>query len=404
MNCIEELNKYGLTKDTYDQLLKTIDSKLDGDLDIDWAEIVQKYNLSIHPDTVRKASTSIFGGKFRSEYLKNTANVENITSNLDDKLAEIRKERIKLQTANVERNRIDRHEARVEMFYEYIGSVCNTLPLPDFKPLIPMQDTKAEYLLTISDIHYGAVFESVTNWYSPDVTKERFNILLGETIEFIKKHEVQTLHVLETGDSIQGILRINDLKINDSSIVKATVEISKLIAQFLNKLSEYCKVVYYHVPFANHTQLRNLGTKASELADEDLEYIIGHYIQDLCIMNDRITVNLAEEGSQYIDFTLVGNKIISGHGHTFKNYKNSLRDLSILNGVFYDYCIMGHYHGGDITTSHEGVTNDCEIIVAPSFIGSDPYSDSLMKGSKASCLILGFSEYGHTETYKIILN
>ena len=36
----------------------------------------------------------------------------------------MRKERMKLQTANIERNRVDRNESRQEMYYEYVGNVC----------------------------------------------------------------------------------------------------------------------------------------------------------------------------------------------------------------------------------------------------------------------------------------
>lgn len=408
MDLNKKIENLGLTLKQYEDLLKDIDKKIDGELDIDWSELCDRYNIDFHPDTLRKASTSIFGGKFRSDYLKNQIYTSpdefSKEKELDEKIRELKKERIKLQTANVERNRIDRAEARQEMFYEYIGSICNTLPLPHFSPL-EKYDGDIEYLLTLSDIHYGAIFESVNNSYSPDIARDRFDILLGRVVDFVQNHKLSKIAVVGLGDDIQGVLRVSDLKINDSSIVKATVEISKLIASFLNELSAFCKVEYYHVPFANHTQLRNLGTKANELADEDLEYIIGHYIKSLLVMNDRVKVNLANEGCQYIEYDVGNHHIISCHGHTLKGYKNSLKNLSILKRDFYDYCIVGHYHGGDILTSHEGVTHDCEVIVAPSFVGSDPYADSISKGSKASCLILGFDTlYGHTETYKIILN
>lgn len=49
------------------------------------------------------------------------------------------------------------------------------------------------------------------------------------------------------------------------------------------------------MPKANHTQLRVLGAKANELGEEDLEYVIGHYIKDLCSDNYRISVHLEDE-------------------------------------------------------------------------------------------------------------
>lgn len=327
------------------------------------------------------------------------------TKELDKKLEDIRKERIKLQTANIERGRIDRNESRQEMYYEYIGNTCTSLPLPEFQPLYCDDENEIEYLMTLADVHYGAKFTSENNKYSPEIAKERFEYLSGQVIDFIQKHSVSKLHIVSLGDLVQGILRISDLKINDSTVVKATVEISRLIALFLRELSVYAKIEYYHAPSANHTQIRPLGSKASEIADEDLEYLIGNYIKDLCSINERISIHLAYYGKQYIEIPIMGNEIIAMHGHQLKNIENSIRDLSMLRRSFIDYLILGHFHSGKEIPSFEGCYNDTEILISPSFIGSDPYSDSIMKGSKASVKIYGFSNvFGHIETYKMILN
>ena len=51
---------------------------------------------------------------------------------LEKKLKEIKKERIKLQTLNTERNKLDRAEARQELYYEQIGSMISVLEPPEF--------------------------------------------------------------------------------------------------------------------------------------------------------------------------------------------------------------------------------------------------------------------------------
>ena len=358
---------------------------------------------------MRKSSSGIFGGYFRTQYLKSQiyTNPDDFSKEkeLDKKLQDIRKERAKLQTANIERGRVDRSEARQEMYYEYVGNLITFLPLPDFQPLYCDGENDIEYLLTLADVHYGANFVSENNEYSTEIAKERFEDLSGQVIDFIDKHKLKKIHIVSLGDMIQGVLRVSDLKVNDSSIPKATVEISRLIAMFLREISVYSIVEYYHVPFANHTQIRPLGTKASELADEDVEYIIGNYILDLCRDNERITVHLADEGKQYIEIPIMGNEIIAMHGHQLKNVENSIKDLSMLRRSFIDYLLLGHWHNGKEIPCFEGCCNDTEILISPSFVGSDPYSDSLMKGSKAACKIYGFSDiYGHVETYKFILN
>lgn len=408
----KELEKYGLTAETYEQICKDIDAKIDGENDYDWSELKDKYNVQCNPDTIRKGSSTIFGGKFRSDYLKSKiySSPEDFLKEkeLDKKLEDIRKERIKLQTANIERNRLDRTESRQEMYYEFVGNVVSTLPLPDFKKIEVRDDDISDiryYVLAITDVHYGATFKSENNEYSKNIAVERFEYLLAEMIHFIEAHNTTKLRIAMLGDSLQGLIHLTDLKINDSSVVKSCVEISHIIANFLNQLSQYVNIEYYHVPSANHTQTRGLGSRPNELMDEDLEYLIGHYISDLLRNNERISVVLAEENKQYIVIPVEGYDILAMHGHQIKNIESAIKDLSMVRREFVEYLLLGHYHAGKVITCNEGICNDSEILVASSFVGSDPYSDSLFKGSKAACMIYGFNElHGHVETHKIILN
>lgn len=333
-------------------------------------------------------------------------NNDNYLKQIQKEKEELRKERIKLQTANIERNRIDRCESRQELYYEYVGNVVQTLPVPEFMPLMQRKDeNEMNYLVCLSDLHYGASFKSENNEYSPAIFKERLELLTGDIYDFIMDKQLSKLHIVCLGDTLQGLLRISDLKINDSAVVKSTVEISRLLAQFLNTLSTFVEIEYYHVPTSNHNQTRPIGSKASELADEDLEYVISNYIKDLCSNNDRIHVVLAEENKQYIEINVDGYEILAMHGHQLKNINTALKDISMIRRSFCDYLILGHLHHDKEMSSHEGCCHDTEILVCPSFVGSDPYSDSIMKGSKAAVKVFGFdSLYGHTETYKFILN
>lgn len=409
MEAEKKLAEYGLDCETYEKMLDDCTKKVSGVSDDDWADILARYNVSLHYDSLRKAQQTIFGGAFVKQYFeeKNASSVSEdaYLTKLQKEKEEIRKERIKLQTANIERSRIDRTTAKQEMYYEQVGAVCSALPWPDFKPLYDTFETNIEYLVGLADLHYGAKFVSENNEYSPEIAKERLEYLASYLCNFIQEKKLSKINIVCLGDVLQGVLRLSDLKINDTSVVKATVEISRLIAMFLNEISAYVQIDYYHAPFANHTQLRPLGSKASEVADEDLEYVIGNYIKDLCSANDRINVHLAEEGKSYIELNILGFEMLCMHGHTIKNIESSLKDISMLRRSFADYLIMGHFHGGKELTSSEGCVHDTEVLVCPSFVGSDPYADSLMKGSKAAVKIYGFEELnGHTETYKVILN
>ena len=76
---------------------------------------------------------------------------------------------------------------------------------------------------------------------------------------------------------------------------------TQILADFLNKLSAYCTIQYYHIGSANHGQIRPLGSKASELASEDMEKIICNYIKDSLSCNDRVDV-IFDIDKEYLEF------------------------------------------------------------------------------------------------------
>lgn len=321
---------------------------------------------------------------------------------LEEQCRELEKQRQKLYATKTEYTRQVRQQSRFELFYENVADEIKELVVPEFVGTNYSVNNK-EYIISIADIHAGANFVIETNKYSFEEITNRFNKLLNYSINFVCEHQLNSIKVLCLGDDVQGILRLSDLQLNESSVVKATVFVAKTIANFLNELSKYCYIEYYHAPTSNHSQLRPLGTKASEIASEDVEYIICNYIKDVLVNNDRIVVN-TNFGYEYIEIPVFDFKTIAMHGHTVKNIDNALKDLTYHKKTFYTTVFLAHYHAAKMGVVGEMSDTDCEVIVCPSFIGSCPYSNSLLKGAKPSCCIFGYDEqYGHTETYKIFL-
>lgn len=337
----------------------------------------------------------------QSKFVDSESQMEEL-ENLKD---ELRKERIKLQTCNIERNRINRQDARLELWYEQVGQYIKQLEMPELKEL-HIRKTKKKYIQTIADIHYGAEFVSATNEYSPKIVKDRFEILKAETIEFIKEKGLEELTIVGLSDYVQGILRLNDLRINDSTVVKSVVEVARLVANYINDLSAYCKIYYYDCTYGNHQQIRYLGSSANAMMNEDLGYVISNYIYDLLIKNTRVEIILPKEDDTFVEIKNIFDfNIIAGHGHQITNIQKALADLSMQRRIFYDFLLLGHFHNDKNYVCGESYANDTEILIAPSIVGSDPYSDSLFKGAKSASAIYGFDEvFGHTETYKIVLN
>lgn len=370
--------------------------------------------------------TELFNDEFgsscgESKYRKDWAAFDRIFTANEDKILgdgkyleevkeereKLKKERYKLQATKIESDRLLRQESRFELFYENIRDVFSALTPPE---QILVKNNKQHsrnkaYVMAIADIHAGAKFEIDGNKYSLEECKNRFENLLNQIIVYIIENNVRQIHIVELSDTIQGILRVSDVKLNETTVMVAVVTVARLIANFLNEISAYCDVEYYHTPHSNHSQIRPIGTKASELAAEDLEYVISHYIKDVLVHNSRVNVHLNDFQDE-IWINVFNYNIVALHGHTIKNINNALKDLSVKHNKLIDYIIMGHLHSGQNITGNARYGYDTEVLVCPSFQGTDPYAfNKLGYSSKAACKMFIFDEqYGCTGTEKFILN
>jgi hypothetical protein len=403
---MNELKK--LEHESEEQYLWKVGQLIDSKKVESWASVNDIVNKQLGIDEEKWRDESSFRKRYQAakkfyENCFSKMESKEYSDKLEKQCRELEKQRQKLYATKTEYTRQVRQQSRFELFYENIANELEKIEVPEFIGF-DYSHGDNQYILTIADIHAGANFITETNEYSFEEINKRFNKLYNDVVAFIDKNKLSYLKVLCLGDDIQGILRLSDLQINESSVVKATVFVSKAIASFLNSLSQYCYIDYYHCPTSNHSQIRPLGTKASEIASEDVEYIICNYIKDVLVDNDRIHVH-TNFGYEYIEIPIFNFNTIAMHGHTIKNIDTSLKDLTYHRKKFYTTMFLAHYHAAKTGVVGEMSDTDCEVIVCPSFVGSCPYSDKLLKGAKPSCYILGYDEkYGHTETYKIFLN
>ena len=299
-----------------------------------------------------------------------------------------------------------RQDARFERFYKLVGegiAKAGSLAVPLYTGL-RLPKTQKKYIVPLADLHLGANFTSINNSYSIAEAQRRIELAACHIKEFVREHGLTEITILSLGDLIQGILRVSDLKINETEVTTAFIFAIRLLAGFLNSVSECCKVNYIQVCYSNHEQPRYLGTKANELAGEDMGKISFAYLQDVLINNPRVKV-MGDVNKNYYEFNIFNFKCFAAHGHQVKNLVDISKDLANRHRVFYDYVFLAHSHSAKELISAEGEHHDIEILVAPSMIGSDPYADKLYVGSKAAIKIFGFDEkYGHVESYKYILN
>lgn len=394
----KKLSEYGLNEETYEACLKDIRNKMNGVEDLDWAEIVAKYNLDVHPDTLRKASQTIFGGAFVTEYFQekeakqNTGGDETKGYLLELRLEKeaIKRERQKLSDEKLEYNRWLREQARDELIMEkFCNAVMATpeLPLPK---ILPLEQHKKSGILCFADTHYGTEFEikglcgETINKYSPEVFEERMECLLAQTIEKANKEGLSEIQVFSLGDEIDGILRVSQLKKLRYGVVEATIKYAEYLTRWLTELSRHIRVKYYSVE-GNHSELRMLGQPKSTFKDDNMSKIIREFIK--IRMSNNPNFAYAVNSNAWIFDKVQGYDILAIHGEV-KNLESALKDFSLLYGVNIDILIGGHKHHQEMATI--GINKD--VVSVPSVIGLDDFSESLRKSSNAGAVFLTIEE------------
>lgn len=389
-----------------DYIYRICRGKDTGLYDLTWQEVAEILNSELGYDYTES--------KYRKEYqamqrgidmmVNKKATLEEMAEEIKLLKMELEIERKKKQTEAVFYNRVLRESARQEMLYERVAEAIKKaeLKVPDFRPL-ETQQANEEWLLGFADVHAYKYFESITNKYNKEILEDRMSKLLGEVIHQIKHNKISRLTVLNGSDTLEGIIRNSQLQSLELGLIDTVIEFQRWLLEWLNRLSEYVEIRYIHLISANHSQIRPLNSKADQFPKEDLEKIIANYIYDMCKSNPRIEVIVPE--NDFVLFNIAGYNVIAHHGHRIKDAGKYIDKMSRKLRVFIDYGIFAHLHHEAIITHDEGIDNDCEIIRLPSIIGTDTYADKLLKGSKASAILLKFEEgKGRTQENKFILN
>ena len=410
-NFEEIFNEYGLTTETYEQLLADCSNKVQKISDLDWSEICDKYNLDFNPDTIRKGSQPpLVGSAFVSEYYKwkesqrdSDTKEDSYSKELEVQRRQLEKERVKLQTEKLEYNRWLREEARDELITEKICSVITSLTPMDIPTYIEPKHNPRGFVLVYGDEHFGVEYElkglfgDIINAYSPEIFEERMWDLFNQTIEIVQKENIDTLHVFNMGDFTDGILRVSQLMKLRYGVVDGTIKYADFISNWLNELTKYVRINYQSTN-GNHSELRMLGQPKGTFTEDNMGKVVVEFIKTR--LKDNPNFTYIENPTGFIYAQVACNTILGIHGEV-KNMKTAIDDFSRIYNVPIQYLLAGHLHHNK--TEEVGVNS--EIINVGSIIGIDNYSLSLRKTANASAKLLVFEQTrGKVCEYTLKLN
>ena len=359
----------------------------------DWAEKVlgSDYRDVFADEYIRR------GAKVFSIFLKHLEDMGDVEAEgeMQDMLEQLKAERIKIQTANLEYNAIQRAEARNDLFNEQIIKAIERLePIKGTRPKLDVEpcDKHRTALLAISDLHAGSTF-TVKGIYNEIVNEYSYDIMCARLWSIIDKIEADDivfddLTLAICGDLVEGILRESSLTKLREPVTDTVIRLAEFLSEWIYQLSiRLEKKVNVVIIGGNHDTIRSL-TSRPMFEGENLTKIVVEFIklrlQDL----DWITVD------DYQDVAIKniqGVNVMFQHGED-KDLKTTMDYFSNLYNIDVDEIVAGHLHRGESKTVGITELGDRQLTRVGSIVGTDSYAKQIRASARPSCYIALYEE------------
>lgn len=276
-----------------------------------------------------------------------------------------------------------REESRIEELKEEIQSAadkCKDLPLVQYKE---SDNCVNEGVLLLSDLHIGVDCDNYYNKYNKDVARERLEKLLTQTIGYCQLNKVKTLHVLNMGDMIQGIIHTNARLEAQMDVAEQIMVAGEYVASFLNELQKAAPEITYRSVFDNHS--RAIANLNEHIEKEQFSRIIDWFIEEK-LKHSSIKFISNDIDGGIGRFKLQSNKtLMFAHGHQDSKV-TSVQNFIGLTKEWVDYICLAHYHNSS-AKEFQG----CKVFINGSIVGTEQYAFGKRLFSKPSQKLLIFN-------------
>ena len=402
---IAELSKYGLTTETYEKSLQECSNKVQGISNVDWADIVEKYNLNIHYDSLRKSQQlAPFGGSFVSEYYKwklsQAKNVDNdeYLHKIQLEKQEIQKEKRKLFDERLDINKRLREESRLETTIEKFEDMLTDIGSKRYITYSTISNkSKEDMIVCLSDLHIGATFYGFDGYYDSRIAKERLNDYLAEIIEIQKTHKAENCTCVLLGDIISGNLHKVISVTNKENVIEQVKLACEYISDFVYELGKNFNKVELRGVSGNHSRIEE---KEDALLGERLDTLIIWFVKSMLKNVPNITVEDENIDDTLSTFFVRDKLYYAVHGDFDGTNTNAVAKL-VLWSKNTPYCILcGHKHYPAMSD-----VSGIKVIQSGSLCGSgDEYTRQKRLTGEPSQTVLVVNENGIKCHYPIILN
>lgn len=285
-----------------------------------------------------------------------------------------------------------RKEARTREFMRVLKEVADKRPapkLPGYQPPHPGHPTFREAVLVISDMHIGMEIDSFCNVYNAEIAGKRMAKLVSDAVSECHRYNVQTLHVVDLGDAIHGLIHNSSRLSQEYDVAEQVMIAQELMAQALIKLTAAAPRVTYRSCLDNHARMvaNYKDNKDTENFGRLIAFYLKHRLEGVPAIEfpqDNLDPSLGRIDLQN------GETMLFAHGH-LDNPTQAIQEIAGIASAMpngprkVSYFVLGHYHSEKLK-AFQG----CRVIVNGSFCGTDDYALSRRLFGKPSQTLMIF--------------
>lgn len=363
----------------------------------DWAEIVlgPDYRDVYGSEYLRRAS------KVFSIFLKNVEGQEvegDKSDELRELLSQIKAERIKLSTTNIEYNAIQRAEARNDLFAEeLIRAIGRLEPLqiPEHENTYRL-DGDSTLLITLSDFHTGSTFE-VHGLYGETVNKYDYNIMWHRLYNLIDQIEADCIDfkdckVAILGDCFENILRTSSLLKLREPVIDTVIRFSEDMCRWLLRLHLKLGTDIEVITVGGNHDTQRLLESRPTFEDENLTKFVVAYMKQRYEGIAGFNINNYQEIAIK---DIRGTNVMFCHGED-KDLSTTMDYFSNLYNVDIDEGYGGHLHRPESKAIGITEVGDRMFTRVGSIVGIDTFSKKIRVAARPSAYVAVYTDSGKT--------
>lgn len=285
-----------------------------------------------------------------------------------------------------------RKEARSQMLIKAMEEMAGKRQPIQFVPYEAKGDANPfrEAVLIISDMHIGMCINSFCNVYNADIASRRMAKLVSDVCVECGRFNVETLHVLDLGDAIHGLIHNSSRLSQEYDVAEQVMIAQELMAEALARIASAVPKVTYRSCLDNHSRM--MANYKDSKDTENFGRLIHHYLK--ARLRGIPSISFPEDN---LDPSLGLLKLRSGEGMLFAHghLDNPTQAVQEISGIIssmpgaptkVSYFVLGHYHAEKMK-SYQG----CRVIVNGSFCGTDEFALSKRLFSSPSQTLLVFN-------------